>query len=142
MDDAPNGMWPHGRPYVGQVAARSRTVTRDDIELFAQISGDRNPLHFDDEYAARTRFGGVVVQSGLITGILNWVCAEEIPGPGTVWIGPVFEGTALVLAVALAARQGTIRVRRPPDAPRAPSDTSDTGAPQDGAQAVEPVAVP
>jgi len=86
MDDAPNGMWPHGRPYVGQVAERSRTVTREDIELFAQISGDRNPLHFDDEYAARTRFGGVVVQSGLITGILNWVCAEEIPGPGTVWI--------------------------------------------------------
>lgn len=79
-------IWPHGKPYVGQVAERSRTVVREDIERFAVISGDRNPLHFDDEYAATTRFGGVVVQSGLITAILNAVCAEDVPGPGSVWI--------------------------------------------------------
>ena len=73
-------------PRVGQTASRSRLVTRRDIELFTEISGDRNPLHYDEEVAARTRFGGIVVQGGVSTAILNAVVAEELPGPGSVFL--------------------------------------------------------
>ena len=73
-------------PRVGRTASRSRLVTRRDIELFTEISGDRNPLHYDDEVAARTRFGGIVVQGGVSTAILNAVVAEELPGPGSVFL--------------------------------------------------------
>ena len=75
-----------GRPRVGQTAARSRLVTRRDIELFTEISGDRNPLHYDDEAAARSRFGGIVVQGGVTTAVLNAVVAEDLPGPGSVFL--------------------------------------------------------
>src|SRR3954451_9530425 len=73
-------------PRVGQTASRSRLVTRRDIALFTEISGDRNPLHYDEEVAARTRFGGVVVQGGGTTAMLNAVVAEELPGPGSVFL--------------------------------------------------------
>src|SRR3954447_6049488 len=73
-------------PRVGRTASRSRLVTRRDIALFTEISGDRNPLHYDDEVAARTRFGGIVVQGGVSTAILNAVVAEDIPGPGSVFL--------------------------------------------------------
>ena len=75
-----------GRPRVGQTAARSRLVTRRDIELFTEISGDRNPLHYDDDIAARSRFGGIVVQGGVSTAVLNAVVAEDLPGPGSVFL--------------------------------------------------------
>jgi len=52
--------------------------------LFTDISGDRNPLHYDEEAARKTRLGGIVVQGGVITAILNAVVAEDLPGPGTV----------------------------------------------------------
>src|SRR3954468_730612 len=73
-------------PPTGATASRSRLVTRRDIALFTEISGDRNPLHYDDEVAARTRFGGIVVQGGVSTAILNAVVAEELPGPGSVFL--------------------------------------------------------
>jgi len=71
---------------VGQTASRSRRVTRRDIELFTEISGDRNPIHYDKELAAGTRFGGIVVQGGVSTAILNAVVAEDLPGPGSVFL--------------------------------------------------------
>ena len=71
---------------VGQTASRSRRVTRQDIELFTDLSGDRNPIHYDEELAARTRFGGIVVQGGVSTAILNAVVAEDLPGPGSVFL--------------------------------------------------------
>ncbi len=79
-------VWPHGIPHVGQKAQRSRTVTARDIELFTEISGDRNPLHYDEELAKSTRFGGIVVQGGITSAILNAVVAEDLPGPGTVFL--------------------------------------------------------
>lgn len=79
-------VWPNGRPEVGQKAQRSRQVTARDIELFTEISGDRNPLHYDEEIARNTRFGGIVVQGGVISAILNAVVAEDLPGPGTVFL--------------------------------------------------------
>jgi acyl dehydratase len=58
---------------VGRTASRSRLVTSRDIELFTEISGDRNPLHYDEALAARSRFGGIVVQGGVTTAIPNAV---------------------------------------------------------------------
>lgn len=79
-------VWPNGRPAVGDTAARSRAVTSRDIELFTELSGDRNPIHYDPEFAAATSFGGIVVQGGITTAILNAVVAEDLPGPGTVFL--------------------------------------------------------
>ena len=82
----PTEVWPGGMPELGQVARRSRSVTDRDIELFTEMSGDRNPLHYDKQAAAATRFGGIVVQGGVTSAILNAVVAEDLPGPGTVFL--------------------------------------------------------
>ncbi len=78
--------WPNGRPRVGQRAEMSRTVGVEDIELFTRISGDRNPIHYDKKAAKSTRFGEIVVQGGITSAILNAVVAEDLPGPGTVFL--------------------------------------------------------
>ncbi len=82
----PTTAWPHGAPTVGQRAERSRVVGAQDVELFTAISGDRNPLHYDARRTSRTRFGGIVVQGGITSAILNAVVAEDLPGPGTVFL--------------------------------------------------------
>ncbi len=81
-----NDAWPNGMPEAGQTARRSRKVSARDIELFTEISGDRNPLHYDEAAAKATRFGGIVVQGGVTSAILNAVVAEDLPGPGTVFL--------------------------------------------------------
>ena len=79
-------IWPGGVPRVGQTAERSRTVAPTDIERFTEISGDRNPLHYDEEAARSTVFGEIVVQGGVTSAILNALVAEDLPGPGTVFL--------------------------------------------------------
>jgi acyl dehydratase len=71
---------------VGQRARRTQTVTAHEVELYAQITGDRNPLHFDADFAARTRFGRLVAQGGIASGMLNALVAMDMPGPGTVFL--------------------------------------------------------
>ncbi len=71
---------------VGDTARRSRRVSSHDIELFAAMTGDRNPLHFDESLAAQSRFGGIVVQGGVTSGLLNALVAEDLPGPGSVFL--------------------------------------------------------
>ena len=71
---------------VGATARRSRLVTERDIELFTELTGDRNPLHYDEDAASRSRFGGVIVQGGVTSGLLNAVVAEDLPGPGSVFL--------------------------------------------------------
>lgn len=71
---------------IGSTATRTRTVTARDIELFSEITGDRNPIHYDAALAARSRFGGVVVQGGVTSGLLNALVAEQLPGPGSVFL--------------------------------------------------------
>ena len=61
-------------------------VTARDIELFTELTGDRNPLHYDEELAGRSRFGGLIVQGGVTSGLLNAVVAEHLPGPGSVFL--------------------------------------------------------
>jgi acyl dehydratase len=73
-------------PRVGAKASRTRRVRREDIVLFTELTGDRNPLHYDEEAASRSRFGGLIVQGGVTTGLLNAVVAEDLPGPGSVFL--------------------------------------------------------
>ncbi len=73
-------------PEVGQTARRTRRVQANDIELFTELTGDRNPLHYDAEAAGRSRFGGLIVQGGVTSGLLNAVVAEDLPGPGSVFL--------------------------------------------------------
>jgi acyl dehydratase len=100
-------------PAVGTTARRSRTVSARDIQLFTELSGDRNPLHYDVEAAARSRFGGIVVQGGVTSGLLNALVAEDLPGPGSVFLhvdwsfrAPVRPGDEITAeAEVLEARQ-------------------------------------
>jgi acyl dehydratase len=73
-------------PAVGTRATWTRTFTAADVEAFAAITGDRNPLHFDEEFAGRTRLGRLVVQGGLTTGLFNALVAMELPGAGSVFL--------------------------------------------------------
>jgi acyl dehydratase len=91
---------------VGQRARRSKTVTARDVELYAEITEDRNPLHFDPEFAARTRFGRLVAQGGITSGMLNALVAMDLPGPGTVfmsqslrYLAPTYLGDTLTAEV-------------------------------------------
>lgn len=86
MTEQSSAVWPGGRPRVGDRAQRSRAVASRDIELFTEISGDRNPLHYDQQAAAATPFREIVVQGGVTSAILNAVVAEDLPGPGTVFL--------------------------------------------------------
>ena len=71
---------------VGQRARRTRVVEARDIQLFTELTGDRNPVHHDPEVAAASRFGGIIVQGGVTSGLLNAVVAEDLPGPGSVFL--------------------------------------------------------
>jgi acyl dehydratase len=81
---------------VGQKATRSLTLTGEHVRLYAEITGDHNPLHFDPEFAASTRFGRLVVQGGLTTGVLHALVATDLPGPGTVFLSQNWKFTAPV----------------------------------------------
>jgi acyl dehydratase len=90
VSDLP-GSFPRGYstqmvPEIGQITRRSRTVAAEDIELFSQMTGDHNPLYYDSEAAARTTFGGIVVQGGVTSGLLNALVAHDLPGPGSVFL--------------------------------------------------------
>jgi acyl dehydratase len=71
---------------VGDTASRTRGVEARDIELFTELTGDRNPLHYDEAAAERSRFGRLIVQGGVTSGLLNAVVAEDLPGPGSVFL--------------------------------------------------------
>lgn len=81
---------------MGETARRSRTVRREDIELFTELTGDRNPLHYDEAKAAASRFGELIVQGGVTSGLLNAVVAEDLPGPGSVFLHVDWSFTAPV----------------------------------------------
>ena len=83
-------------PRVGDTARRTRRVEARDIELFTELTGDRNPLHYDEEVATRSRFGGLIVQGGVTSGLLNAVVAEDLPGPGSVFLHVDWSFTAPV----------------------------------------------
>ncbi len=81
---------------VGTTASRSITLTKNHVITFAELSGDHNPLHFDESFAARTKFKKLVVQGGLTTGLLHALVAMDMPGPGTVFLSQNWKFTAPV----------------------------------------------
>ena len=106
-------------PSVGSTARRSRTVSQRDVELFTELTGDRNPLHYDEQFAAGTRFGGLIVQGGVTSGLLNAVVAEDLPGPGSVFLrtawdflAPVRPGDEITAEVEVLERHATKPVVR------------------------------
>lgn len=99
-------------PRIGDRARRSRVVTHADIERFTALTGDRNPIHYDGELAAVSRFGGIVVQGGVTSGLLNAVVAEDLPGPGSVFLhvdwsfrAPVRPGDTITAEVEVTAHR-------------------------------------
>jgi acyl dehydratase len=92
-------------------ARRTRTVQAQDIDRFTEMTGDRNPLHYDRDLATRSRFGGIVVQGGVTSGLLNALVAEDLPGPGSVFLNvnwnfraPARPGDVLTAEVRVLAR--------------------------------------
>jgi acyl dehydratase len=81
---------------VGQSARRSITLIADHVKTYAEITGDYNPLHFNETFAAGTKFKQLVVQGGLTTGLLHALVAMDLPGPGTVFLSQNWKFTAPV----------------------------------------------
>lgn len=81
---------------VGQKATRTLTLTTEHVKTFASLTGDYNPLHFDESFAAKTKFKRLVVQGGLTTGLLHALVAMDMPGPGTVFLSQNWKFTAPV----------------------------------------------
>ena len=89
--------------HVGQSAFRLITLTAEHVKAYAEMTGDYNPLHFDEDFASKTKFGKLVVQGGLTTGLLHALVAMDMPGPGTVFLSqnwkftaPVFIGDTII----------------------------------------------
>jgi acyl dehydratase len=81
---------------VGQRAERRLTLTAQHVKTFAELTGDYNPLHFDEDFVSKTKFGKLVVQGGLTTGLLHALVAMDMPGPGTVFLSQNWKFTAPV----------------------------------------------
>ena len=81
---------------VAQKARRTLTLTAEHVAAYARLTGDYNPLHFDEAFASRTRFKTLVVQGGLTTGLLHALVAMDLPGPGTVFLSQNWKFTAPV----------------------------------------------
>ena len=76
---------------IGQKAKLTHSITSEDIDLFGKMSGDYNPVHFDDEWAKKTIFGGRIAH-GLLTGAyISTLLANKLPGPGTVYLKQEFK---------------------------------------------------
>lgn len=82
--------------HVGQTASRHLTLTADHVQKYSEISGDYNPLHYDEAFAAATPFGRLVVQGGLTKGLLHALVATDLPGPGSVFMSQHWKFTAPV----------------------------------------------
>lgn len=104
---------------VGRSAERTLELTPEHVARFAELTGDYNPLHFDESFAAGTRFGRLIVQGGLTTGLLHALVAMDLPGPGTVFLSqdwrftaPVFVGDTITARVEILSVHATKPVTR------------------------------
>jgi acyl dehydratase len=96
------------KPDIGQFAEITRTISDADIRSFAEISGDHNPLHLDDDYAAGTAFGRRIAHGMLGASLISSVIANKLPGEGTVYlsqslrfVAPVFPGDKVTARVTV-----------------------------------------
>ena len=83
-------------PAVGARATRERTITDADIVRFAEVSGDRNPVHLDEEYAARSPFGRRVAHGFLTGSMISAMIGMDLPGPGSIYLGQTMKFLAPV----------------------------------------------
>ena len=81
---------------VGDAAEIRKTIADEDVRAFAELTGDRNPVHLDEEYAARTRFGRRIAHGMLGASLISAVLANELPGRGTVYLSQTLRFTAPV----------------------------------------------
>lgn len=81
---------------VGQSAELAKTVSSEDVVLFAEITGDFNPVHLDEAAAAKSRFGGRIAHGMLTAGLISATIAGRLPGPGSVYLGQTLRFTAPV----------------------------------------------
>lgn len=95
---------------VGDKASRTKAFTDEDVRGFAQISGDSNPIHLDDAYAAGTRFGRRIVHGMLTAGLISATIANDLPGEGTIYMSqslqfkaPVFIGDTITATVEVVS---------------------------------------
>ena len=93
---------------IGESASMTKTFSDEDVRTFAEISGDRNPIHLDDEYAATTRFGKRLVHGILTSGMISALLGMELPGPGSIYIkqalnfrAPVYIGDTITASVTV-----------------------------------------
>jgi acyl dehydratase len=100
-------------PQVGQKATRQLTLTAEHVRKYSEISGDYNPLHYDDAFAAGTRFGRLVVQGGLTTGLLHALVATDLPGPGSVFLSQNWKFTAPVFIGDTITAQAEVKSVHP-----------------------------
>jgi len=94
---------------VGDTAEMSKTVTEEDIDLFAKVTGDRNPVHVSREFAEKTRFGERIAHGMLSAGLISAVIGMKLPGPGCLYLsqtlnfrGPVKIGDEITARVEVA----------------------------------------
>jgi 3-hydroxybutyryl-CoA dehydratase len=97
-------------PAIGTQASLSRTITEDDILLFALVSGDHNPIHLDAEYAEKSLFGKRIAHGFLIGSLISAVLGNDMPGPGTIYLGqtlkflaPIHIGDTVTVTVKVVA---------------------------------------
>jgi 3-hydroxybutyryl-CoA dehydratase len=90
----------------GDKAARTQTITDEMIRSFAKLTGDNNPVHLDDEYAAATRFKRRIAHGMIAAGLISAALANDLPGPGTVYLSqtlnfkaPVYPGDAITVTI-------------------------------------------
>ena len=87
LDNMPRGTITIEEIEMGMTRHLRKVVTDEDIEMFAQVSTDRNPVHLDDEYAQDTIFEGRIAHGMLTAGLISAVIGEQLPGHGTVYMG-------------------------------------------------------
>jgi acyl dehydratase len=101
-----------GRPLVGRFAERTRRTQMDDVTMFSAITGDWNPLHYNAALAAGSPFCGLIVQGGVTSGLLNAVVAEDLPGPGSVFLSVEWRFVKAVhIGEEITARVEVVTVR-------------------------------
>ena len=97
---------------VGETASLSKMITDEDVRAFAQVTGDYNPVHLDDDFAQKTRFGRRIAHGMLSASLISAVLANQLPGQGTVYLSQTLQFVAPVyLGDTVTARVTVTRVR-------------------------------
>ena len=94
---------------VGQKTTRTLEVTEEKVRMFAEVSGDYNPLHFDEAFVASTRFGRLLAQGGIATGLLHALVAMDMPGAGTVFMDQQWKFPAPVYIGDTITAEATVK---------------------------------